>query len=147
MSGDTTGGLCIPYVGTINADGYGVLPKAVHGSRLAHRAALAEKLGRPVNGVTRHACDNPPCVNPDHLLEGTQADNMADMSSRSRGAGRFTSVTHCINGHEFTAENTRIKRTARRGNVDERSCRICNRSRSAKANAKRATRNVGVCNV
>lgn len=31
-----------------------------------------------------HECDNPPCVNPDHLKPGTQAQNMADCDKRGR---------------------------------------------------------------
>lgn len=34
--------------------------------------------------VVRHTCDNPRCINPRHLLIGTQQDNMNDMLSRGR---------------------------------------------------------------
>lgn len=35
----------------------------------------------------RHTCDNPPCVNPDHLLDGTRKDSMDDMYERERNFG------------------------------------------------------------
>jgi hypothetical protein len=38
----------------------------------------------PAGMVVRHACDNPPCVNPAHLLIGTQRDNAADAIERGR---------------------------------------------------------------
>lgn len=53
---------------------------------LAHRASWSIHNERPIpeGMIVMHACDNPPCVNPDHLVLGTQADNMADMVSKER---------------------------------------------------------------
>lgn len=39
-----------------------------------------------MGGVVRHTCDNKWCVNPDHLVLGTQAENMQDKVDRGRQA-------------------------------------------------------------
>lgn len=51
----------------------------------AHRW-IFERLNGPVpeSMVVRHTCDVPKCVNPSHLLVGTQLDNIRDMESRGR---------------------------------------------------------------
>jgi hypothetical protein len=128
---------CILHEGARNRNGYGVLPKPVNGSRLAARAVLAEKLGRPVQGVTRHACDNPPCINPDHLIEGTQADNVADTVTRGRQrGGRYTQLA-CKYGHHLTPDNVRLKPNPTCRSGYERICRKCARRRNSELAARR----------
>lgn len=34
--------------------------------------------------VARHTCDNPPCCNPAHILDGSHGDNMQDSIARGR---------------------------------------------------------------
>jgi hypothetical protein len=51
-----------------------------------HRYAYENFIGKiPAGMVVMHTCDNPPCVNPDHLILGTIADNNADRDIKGRG--------------------------------------------------------------
>lgn len=55
--------------------------------RYMHRLAYARAHGldeATMGGVVMHSCDNPRCINPDHLSLGTYADNTADMVRKGR---------------------------------------------------------------
>ena len=67
----------------------GYLRRKIGGrNEYVHRYTLAVKLGISLAGigsrVARHTCDNPRCINPDHLVLGTQRDNLQDQVDRGR---------------------------------------------------------------
>lgn len=75
---------CWLWSGHRSADGYGKLTIG-RSAQLAHRVSWQLHHG-PIPAGLRvlHRCDNPPCVNPDHLFLGTQADNVRDMHAKNR---------------------------------------------------------------
>jgi hypothetical protein len=64
-------------------DGYGRFSLKGKKER-AHRVAARLDGRDPTGQVVRHTCDNPGCVNPDHLKVGTPKDNAGDMVRRGR---------------------------------------------------------------
>lgn len=76
---------CIEWSGTLNDAGYGLLMWEKK-YRRAHRLAWEMKNGVITGGLFLcHRCDNPKCINVDHLFLGTPTDNMRDKIAKGRG--------------------------------------------------------------
>lgn len=58
----------------------------ITGTTYAHRAAYISVHEQILDGATVicHSCDNPICINPDHLFRGVQRDNIEDMWNKDR---------------------------------------------------------------
>lgn len=79
---------CWEWTASRNLQGYGVIGLFVGGRPIgipAPRLQWMHAHGQIPDGlVVMHTCDNPPCVNPDHLALGTQASNLTDMRAKGR---------------------------------------------------------------
>lgn len=86
---------CWIWTASRNVGGYGQTNiRQYAGPVAAHRVSYAIRHGScPANLVIRHLCDTPACVNPRHLLVGTQRDNYRDAIARGRAQPKPRSVT------------------------------------------------------
>jgi hypothetical protein len=75
---------CWEWQGATNKTGYGVSGRGKGKHCLAHRLAFELFYGHQPRLWVLHSCDNPPCVNPHHLREGTPSDNTRDAYARGR---------------------------------------------------------------
>jgi hypothetical protein len=77
---------CIEWTGAALQRGYGLFRVAkTRRNILAHRFAWQQKHGEiPDEMYVCHRCDNPKCVNVNHLFLGTPKDNVDDMIAKGR---------------------------------------------------------------
>jgi len=113
-------GECILWAGPLHNVGYGRVGR----SGLAHRVAWENANGPiPEGMVIHHRCGNRPCVNVVHLECLTHAQHNALHLNAASWYAAQRAKTHCCHGHEYTSENTKIKR-------GRRHCRECMRQQS-----------------
>lgn len=124
---------CWPYLtGTLR--GYGAFWFGGNNVR-AHRFAYELEIGEvPTDMFLDHTCHDPvvcklgddcphrKCCNPNHLKIVTNEEN--NDSDRSNGITALNKAkTYCVNGHEFTTENTYVY--VKSDGRERRSCRLC----------------------
>lgn len=79
-------GNCWAWTGYKHKFGYGMISRdGRHAMLTTHRVSWEMHNGAiPPKMVVMHRCDNPACVNPEHLAVGTQGDNMRDAREKGR---------------------------------------------------------------
>lgn len=115
---------CWEWIGSKDVYGYGRIyraPRTIKAHRLSYqlfKGPLDHRL------FILHSCDNPGCVNPEHLRLGTQKDNVTDMIKRGRNTRTkaFSERSHCNKGHELTDDNVYFRPD---GRDKARGCKKC----------------------
>lgn len=108
-------GECIEFRGS-KSHGYGSFsyaPYRAGGAHVFSYRAFVGPIRRPL--VIDHICRNRACVRPDHLRQITNRENiLCGNGATARNARK----SQCVNGHEYTPENTYRDSRGRR-------CRTC----------------------
>ena len=77
---------CWVWMGAVTNAGYGLCHNGKK-TASAHRVAYEAFVGKIPSGmIIAHTCDNPLCVNPNHLWLATHKENSQDMVNKKRSA-------------------------------------------------------------
>ncbi len=116
---------CIPWTRAVDKHGYGQ-SKRRNKNQFAHRLAYVDAHGLDIDDikglVVRHKCDNPICVNPDHLELGTVGDNNRDTVRRGRHVATVGSKHHFSKLTEDQVLD--IRHRLAKGNTSKQICEV-----------------------
>lgn len=119
---------CWLWTGYVNPNGYAQMGVGKYEKVYVHHVSFEMHVGPiPEGAVIRHRCDVRHCVRPDHLVAGTQQDNINDMWERKRA--HYQQRDACIHGHRYTPETVYM-------NGNKRVCKICRRAIDKKRRSK-----------
>jgi hypothetical protein len=108
-------GDCIQWAGAKNSAGYGAVYVGDNRTALVHRRAYEVIVGPIADDMTiDHLCSNKLCVNTDHMEVVTRVENVKR---------RFSNLSNCPRGHEFSDENTYTHPNGKR------ECKTCRHER------------------
>lgn len=105
---------CWLWLGGTNQKNYGhIWSSELKRHQRAHRMVYQILVGAiPAGKQLLHSCDNPYCVNPDHMFVGSNAENMADRNAKSRQAKGETCALSKLTEDQVKEIRTSLDMTA-----------------------------------